>query len=318
MAEQIKTRSSLTVGELALARQRGYVWFGRLLLEGLTPDLLPFVREVPELATAVPDFYDSDIAAAHYQSIFGFNLFPFQSIFLDSTGLVGGREANRIQKFYGKVGFEGEADAEPDHISQLLFCMGVLCKDESQKARQQQAELLGQHVLRWLLPFTCALKQQKRPFYTALADVLLAFIADHAHDLAAELAGQRPFTLPSPPDILANKKNGWKEIAGFLLTPAATGIYLGRDAIGDLARQLKLPRGFGERQQMLVNLLQSAIVYDGFGEVVTALGEITAVYQAHYHECQHQFAQDVALASQWQARAAQTAELLNKLQTLVA
>ena len=168
----------LDKAEIALARQHGYVLFGRLLLEGLTPELLPFVQQIPELATVVPQFYDDDIAAAHYQSIFGFNLFPFQSIFLDSTGLVGGQETKRVQTFFAKVGYEGITDVDSDHIGQLLLCLAVLCEDSGQTARHQQAALLGQHLLRWLLPFTCALKLQKRVFYAALADMLLAFVAD--------------------------------------------------------------------------------------------------------------------------------------------
>lgn len=318
ITEPIPTNRSLAHNEVAQARHHGYVLFGRLLLEGLTPELLPFVQQIPELATAVPQFYDDDIAAAHYQSIFGFNLFPFQSIFLDSTGLVGGQETKRVQRFFAEVGYEGVTDVDPDHIGQLLLCLAALCEAGGQKARQQQAALLDQHLLRWLLPFTCALKQQKRDFYIALADLLLAFVADHARDLAEELAEQRPFALPQPPDILSNKKNGWKEIADFVLTPVATGIYLGRDNIGDLAKQFKLPRGFGERQQMLANLFQSAIVYDSFGEVMTGFEEITAVFQAHYAANAPHFPHEAALASQWQAHAAQTVALLNKLQTLVA
>ena len=308
----------LGLNEVSQARHHGYVLFGRLLLEGLTSELLPFVQQIPELATAVPQFYDDDIAAAHYQSIFGFNLFPFQSIFLDSTGLVGGKESKRVQRSFAQVRYEGVTDVDADHIGQLLLCLAALCEDESRKSRQQQADLLSQHLLRWLLPFTCALKLQKRPFYIALADLLLAFVADHAQDLVEKLEGQRPFALPQPPDILSNKKNGWKEIAGFLLTPVNSGIYLGRDNIGDLAKQFKLPRGFGDRQQMFTNLFQSAIVYDSFGEVMTALKEVTAVYQTHYTENQPHFPYDAALASQWHTRTTQTIKLLNKLQSLVA
>jgi TorA maturation chaperone TorD len=308
----------LDVVEIAQARHHGYLLFGRLLMEGLTPELLPYVQQIPELATAVPKFYDEDIAAAHYQTIFGFNLFPFQSIFLDISGLAGGEETGRIQKFYAKVGYIGEAAVEPDHIAQVLLCLAALCEDRSKGGHKQQAELLGQHLLRWLLPFTCALKQQKRDFYAVLADLLLAFVADHARGLADELERQRPFRLPHLPDVLGNKKNGWKEIVAFLLTPVATGIYLGRDNIGDLAKQFKLPRGFGERQQMLVNLFQSAIVYHGFAEVMAELGKVTAVFQAHYVDNQPGFPTDAALASQWQSRAGQTIELLVKLNALVA
>jgi TorA maturation chaperone TorD len=318
MSAVSKLTKQLDVGEVGQARHHGYVLFGRLLAEGLTPELLPYVEQVPELAAAVPKFYDEDIAAAHHQAIFGFNLFPFQSIFLDVTGLAGGKEARRVQKFYGKVGFELDRAVGPDHGAQLLLCLAVLCEEGSKRGRQQQAELLGQHLLCWLLPFTCALKQQKRDFYTALTDLLLALVADHAGDLAEDLGEQRAFKLAQPPDILGNKKSGWKEIAAFLLTPPYTGIYLGREDIGNLAKDFKLPRGFGERQQMLVNLFQSAIVYDGFVEVMTGLRRITAVYQSHYSDNLSIFPHDAALGNQWQSRAGQTVELLNKLQTLIA
>ena len=313
-SETVKPLEAIAVMQ---ARHHGYVLFGRLLLEGLTPELLPFVQQIPELATAASPFYNDDIAAASYQNIFGFNLFPFQSIFLDDTGLVGGRETRRVQAFFLKIGYEGVTDVGPDHIGQLLLCLAALCDDGAKKGRQQ-AELLDQHLLRWLLPFCCALKQQGHDFYTPLADLLLAFVADHARDLADELGGQRPFTLPQPPDILSNKKNGWKEISAFLLTPVATGIYLGRDHIATLARQFKLPRGFGDRQQMLVNLFQSAMVYDGFGDVMSELMRITAEYQSHYAANLSSFPQDAALANQWQTQAAQTGEFLTKLKSLVA
>jgi TorA maturation chaperone TorD len=310
--------NSLAAAEIGQARHHGYVMFGRLLLEGLTPELLPYVQQIPELAAAVPKFYDDDVAAAHHQTIFGFNVFPYQSIFLDVTGLAGGKEARRVQTFYSQMGFALDAAVDTDHMAQLLLCLAFLCKAEGKVARKRQAELLGQHLLLWLLPFTCTLKQQGRDFYTALADLLLVFIGDHARDLAEELEEQRPFTLPQPPDLLANKKNGWKEIANFLLMPAYTGIYLGRDDIGNLAKHFKLPRGFGERQQMLVNLFQSAIVYDGFGDVMTGLGEVTAVFQSYYADNLAHFPPDAALARQWQDRAAQTVELLAKLKALVA
>jgi nitrate reductase assembly molybdenum cofactor insertion protein NarJ len=306
--------------DTALARHHVYVLFGRLLMEGLTPELLAYVEEIPELALAVPAFYDEDFAAAHHQTIFGFNLFPFQSIFLDVTGLAGGREARRVQKFYNWVGFAPETAVDPDHIGQLLNCLAFLCQSEAmgKSTRRHQAELLGQHMLRWLLPFAQALKQQGNNFYTALANLLLHFAADHADDLRDELATMPAYALPQAPNILANKKTGWKEIAGHLLVPAYTGIYLGRDDVGQLAKALKLPRGFGERQQMLVNLFQSAIVYDGFGNVMARLQEKTAVWQHAYQKNHNLFPHGAALAAPWQDRTAQTCEFLEQLKALVA
>ena len=69
---------------------------------------------------------------------------------------------------------------------------------------------------------------------------------------------------------------------------------------------------------MLVNLFQSAIVYDSLAGMMTELGGVTAVYQNHFAENLLNFPQDTALARQWQARTEQTIELLHKFQTLVA
>jgi TorA maturation chaperone TorD len=160
--------NSAQVGQ---ARHHSYVLFSRLLRGGLTPELRPFVEQIPELADSLTKAYDEDIAAAHHENIFGFNLFPLQSIFLDVRGLAGGTEAKRVRKFYITVGFAEEKGVDADHMAQLLLCLAQLCQSESGTARQQQANLLGQHILRWLLPFTGALKQQGRDFYACVADL---------------------------------------------------------------------------------------------------------------------------------------------------
>ncbi len=311
---------SLKHEQVALARHHGYLLFGRLFMEGLTPELLLYVQEVPELATAVPPFYDEDFAASHHQAIFGFNLFPFQSIFLDVTGLVGGREAHQLQKFYQWVGYEVETAVDPDHISQILFCLAYLCQGEAQgkNIKTHQAKLLSQNLLRWLLPFTIALRSHHRAFYRALADILWFVVTDHAQTLENELESSISPMLPPVPDILADKKTGWKQITSYLLTPAYTGIYLSRDDIGTVSKQFKLPRGFGERQQMLVNLIQSSIVYDSFDDVIKMLQQIVVDWQKAGQFLCHGGSGKYVMADQWHQRMAETIELLENIRTAVA
>ncbi|HFQ92410.1 MAG TPA: hypothetical protein ENK32_00240, partial [Anaerolineae bacterium] len=94
--------------EIAQARSRSYQLLSRLFLQGVTPEILSMVQAAPELAAALPDPVDFDeLAAVHYQ-LFGMNVFPYESIFLDDSGLLGGRVTDGVIRSYGRFGFTAD------------------------------------------------------------------------------------------------------------------------------------------------------------------------------------------------------------------
>jgi putative dimethyl sulfoxide reductase chaperone len=185
--------TKLSASDIALARHHTYTLLGRLYADGLTAELLPYAKELlGETAVtqyAIPNTqYDPNEAAATHHTLFRFNIFPYQSIFCDASGLLGGAESERVRAAYLESGFE---TAEPDHIASELHFLAFLCAAEAE-ARQdglmaiaaqcqtRQANFLRDHLLTWLPPFVIALEQAGQPFYAALATLTLDFVADHA------------------------------------------------------------------------------------------------------------------------------------------
>ncbi len=319
---------SLKPEQVAQARHHSYVLLSQLYLGGITAVRLPTIQAVPALAECLPQSFDLDEAAAEHYQLFGFNLHPYESIFLSSSGLLGGEIANSVARSYQQIGFEIELAANsPDHIGQELAALAFLCRAEAtawadgsdtviNQMRRRQRAFLEAHLLRWLLPFVLALKQQGHDFYTAVANLTLSLVADHYADLTSDTQSipSLEITLPSPPDLLDNDKTGLKEIAHLLVTPPFSGLYLGRDDVGRLARETRLPRGFGDRQQMMHNLLRTAVQYDQFSSLLNDLVTMAKAWQLAYRQALSEMPEMAVFTAVWKKQARHTLNLLNQIQ----
>lgn len=307
---------------LIQARSRTCTLLSRLFLYGLTEEVLPHVQSVPGLASAIPEPFDADESAADHQHLFGFNVFPYQSFFLDPTGLLGGDETERVIRFYRETGFPGEtAEESADHIGHELGLLAYLSGAEenaweddlpavAERMAGLQRDFLERHLLRWLPPLALATRQQGQPFYTALVELTIATVAAHWADLGGEAGGE--FALPAGPDLLGDDRTGLREIAAYLLSPVYSGIYLSRDDIGRLAQEQRLPRGFGGRQGMLLNLLRSAAHYEALESLLSSLQALVGDWATAYREMAAR-PEPLPFASQWASRATGTAKLLDEI-----
>ncbi len=315
----------MTPTEIALARHHSYALLGRLFLDGAQPDLLPFVRAIPALARTLPEPWDADEAAALHQHLWGFNVFPFESVFLDDSGLLGGAATERVHAHYQNAGFASAPSAtSADHIGEELRFLAFLCGAEAdawedglaptaRAMQQRQRDWIERHLLRWLPPLLLAVRRQQHPFYQALAELTLEVVQAHSEGLSLVAV---PWALPAAPDLLSDERTGLREIAAYLITPPHSGLFLSRDDIGALARAHGLPRGFGSRQQMLVNLLRAAAQYEALPSLLASLialfvGERAALEQGAAHPVLAPFVHP------WHARLAESVGLLAHLQTRV-
>lgn len=261
--------------EQAQALSHTYALLARLYREGFTQALLPYVRQLPDdlpqLFKAPPDF--EQLAAAHH-SMFGMNVFPFASMFLDEQQLLGGVVSNQFLAFYDEVGFVPGPDEEADHIAQQLSVLAFLSGAEADALEDGQQAIAARiqslilrfmthYLLRWVPLFVQSVRQQGDDRYTALAEVTLHTICGHHERLAPNTPiDPADFSLPAPPAILDDEKTGLRQIAAYLLNPVYSGVYLSRDDIARLARPHDLPRGFGSRLDMLTDLLRAAVRYN--------------------------------------------------------
>lgn len=309
--------------QTAAAYQHAYQLFSQLWLQGLTPELWPYVQAVPELAvhfTAVPDFEN---AAAVHQNLFGFNIHAHESFFLGEDGLLGGDITAAVQHTYEQIGYTA-IDAA-DHIGRELAALAFLCAAESEAwtdnlphiARQMRAKqllLLQNHLLRWLWPFVQAVQEHQEIFYSALAVLLRDLVTAHTHQLiSSQPLPPAIFTLPAAPAILEDSKTGLNTIANYLVTPVYSGLYLSRDTIGRIARRFDLPRGFGGRQQMLANLLRSAVQFDQLPMLLNHLQTVAQKWYDGY--CVPNNAAVTPFTQPWAARLQQMIALLEQIKT---
>jgi len=319
----------LSAGEVARARSYTYTLLSRLFFQGLTPEVAPAVAVIPALAAAVTANFDPDQAAADHQALLGFALFPYQSIFLDPSGWLGGEEGVRVQQSYAHCGFAPTGTAEsPDHIGHELACMAFLCAAESDawedgrsavvlRIQRLQVDFLQKHLLRWLPPFALAIQRQQHPFYAALAELTLALVDSQLAE-KEDTAPAAPFHLPATPALLEERTTTLQDIAQWLLCPPDSGLFLSRDDLGRLARRYQLPRGFGERALLLTNLLRSAIKYGCFPAVIDDLHAlVTAEAQAHQRLGQTMPALG-AYTNVWEGQLTATAAFLVRISALAA
>jgi TorA maturation chaperone TorD len=311
---------------LALNRYQTYKLLGQLFTNGLTEEVVGSVREVDKLAQHLPTSIDLEEAAADHQHIFGFNVFPYESVFLDPSGQLGGDIVTSTIRDYRQAGYDADStSASPDHIGDELAFLAFLNKAGAQAREQNnpaKAKLMGEyqrsfldeHTLRWMPPLVLAIQGQRHPFYRAVATLMQETIMTHRKAL-----GDLPsviFKLPEPPILLEDEKTGLREIADYFLTTSFSGIFLSRDDIGRLARDNSVPRGFGDRQQMLVNLLKAAATYGDVGLVLSSLQETTNSWAASY-EAMANSSEPIQSATTWAKRVVATYGIIAQMSSRI-
>jgi TorA maturation chaperone TorD len=157
------------------------------------PELLPYIEALPALAGRLPPRPDPDeLAAAHYR-LFGLNVFPYESVFLDPSGLLGGRVSAQVAARYDADGYRPAADVAPDHVGHQLGLLAHLAAAEAdawedgraqiaQEMQQRQQSFLAGHLARWLPPLLAALEAQDDAFYRATAALTWELAGDHTRE----------------------------------------------------------------------------------------------------------------------------------------
>lgn len=312
--------------EFALACYYSYSLFGRLFQEGLTADGLGVVGQVAELAEAVPAGATPDLLAADFQHLFGFNLFPYESLFVGDEGLLGGRGSEQVAAIYQQSGWTAPQTVPADHIGAELAFLAFLCQQETVAWRlddpgrvnhwqQQQYHFLQTHLARWIGPLTIAITQQQTPFFINLAHLIMALLNQHYGQLnTASFA--RPSLLAGYPQstiALDHEQTTLNDITTYLLTHCYSGFFLSRDVIGQMGQAVGVPAGFGSRHQMLSDLLQMAGHANQLQPLLTTLQEQVNQWQGHYHNWQTNYPHLTLFQTPWQERLTQTSQFLSRL-----
>jgi TorA maturation chaperone TorD len=293
------------------------------LLEGVSAEIQPFLEQIPTIAPYLET--DDDPTAVHYD-LLQYDIFPFESMFRDTTGLVGGTITELVAKTWRDNGLT--PPTEPDHIGHELALLAFLCGAESDawvdqlahtalEMRARQHAVLTEHLLRWLPAFVLSLQQAEQPLYAASARLLWDVAAEHGNSIMVRDQPPAEMAIPAKPDLLSNDKTGVKDVVRFLVTPDYSGVWFGRKTITDLARRHNLPRGFGGRISMFMTLFRSAAQYDGVAALLEDLAQMVGDSAESYSQMINDYPDLAGYISPWHNRAKQTADMLRVMRDTI-
>jgi len=312
--------------EKTQARSRVYRLFSHLYRHGLTDNVLPVVRAIPDLASLVPESFDEDEAAADHYALFSLEVFPYASVFLGAEGRLGGSTTHVVQQHYAQTGFQAIFDRESaDHLAHELALLAFLSgaetealeagkRSEAERMRRRMQAFMDGHLLWWLPAFVQAVQQQAYPFYAALGGFTLEVVLDHRAALGEGGCFSESLVLEEPPDLLEKEKTGLKDIAAYLTTPTWSGFFLSRSDITRLGRGERLPHGFGSRVQTLTNLLRAAVEFDRMDALLGALSEQLDTWASFYQKLSASGLERVEIVSQtWLDRLTTTRSIIEQM-----
>jgi TorA maturation chaperone TorD len=319
----------------------------RFWLEEVRPDDLTLISALPELAQALPT-PDSDTLtdlAVEYQRLFGFNLPPYESVFVDPSAMLMAPATSRVQTLYQQADWTPPTTARtgaPDHLGLELMALADWIENGwNQLARQVHTR----HLALWVPAFTQALQRlAPHPFYATLGSLTLELLlvtlppdpvpgdvdpfpdlppppTYHDHGMSSPPSsvqdmGSRPETgdADSPPtDEAQETMIGLRDIVRHLLTPRDAGLYLTRDDLVRISYALDLPGAMGDRSRMLETLFRLAGQYDLAPTLFDQLAGLLEEAQATYGTWADEHPVWAPYAQAWSSRVVSTQSTLNSL-----
>lgn len=269
--------------------------------------------------------------AIEYQRLFGFNVPPYESVFVDPSAMLDAPATARVAALYARAGWVPPPDARVgavDHLGLELLALADLLEQGPPPAAEW---LVTRHLALWLPPLVLALESLRpHPFYAAVArlsqELVLSLLPDDALPVDVD-----PFPdLPAPPVYRASDEPAspvetavpdsadpddlsLRRLVRHLLAPRTSGLYLTKAVLVNLGRAAELPVGGGERAHMLAGLLRTAGQYDALPQVAAGLLAEIERWAAGHSATATAWPAWQPYASSWTLRLRRTQDLLAEM-----
>lgn len=296
-----------------IGRVLAYRLFADFFRDGLTSDLLTRLDVVEDLQDVIPSSVNSGDWGARHYDVLGMNVVPHAGWYLHKTGLLGGISSSP-KPLQPLLMATRESSESADHISSQLEVLGHLLHRAiaGNDTSEEQRLFLDDHLLWWLLPFCFAIGRFGDDLYAMVAGLLVDVVIDHRADLGTGLPSEVPIAKQA--ERLLDEGAGVKEIAQRLCVVSQSGIVLTRRGIQDMARSADVPRGFGDRVQMLSNLLRSASQYDRVEQTLASIADECEAWKALYQGLRRFNVEALdQIASEWTDRIDNTRVMLDQI-----
>lgn len=294
---------------------------------------------LPELAQAFSPGPNRDDLAVEYQRLFGFNLPPYESVFVDPSAMLMAPATGRVQTLYQQVGWTPPAGIRagaPDHLGLQLLALADWMEQRQTWATNR---LLTRHLALWVPAFIFALQRlAPPPFYATLAELTLELILSTLPAQAVpggdpfpnlppppifRASGPDEFAPPSPPNSapaepeLSSQELRLRDVVKKLLPPCEVGLHITRQDIVRISQTLDLPVTMGDRFKMLESLFRQAGEFDLVPDMLAQLNQLFQRADQAYQSWANDFPAWGNYAEAWQLRLNTGKALLHDLaQTL--
>jgi TorA maturation chaperone TorD len=180
--------------------------------------------------------------AAEHTDLFGFQLYPYASVYTGAEGMLGGEARDRVAGFWRAL--DAASPAEPDHLAALLGLHAALAGETGGRARHARRALLWEHLLSWLPAWLARLDELAPPSFAGWGSLLRDALVAEAVELGPPATTPLHLRLAPP--------GGGVEA---LLAAVRSGVVLARADLARAARELGLGLRQGERRFILDALL---------------------------------------------------------------
>lgn len=332
---------SSSTGTSEALRILGHFW-----LEEVRPDDLETIAALPEFAQTLPQAGAAMLTelAVEYQRLFGFNLPPYESVFIDPSVMLLAPATARVQALYQQAGWIPPAKVRagaPDHLGLELLALAEWQGAAGLKREQAARQLQTKHLALWAPAFMLSLRRlSPHPFYALLGELTLDLLLstlppplEPAKPLGETKPPPDPFPILPPPPVYRDSEtrsdfnppasaegeapSGWRDGVKRLLVPRESGLFITREDMARLSRSLDLPAVMGERAYMLETLFRLAGQYDLVPALLNQIRQLLIETDATYRAWAADYPFWTPYAQAWCRRVAAAQTLTAKLEETV-
>jgi hypothetical protein len=246
--------------------------------------------------------------AAQHTDLFGFQLYPYASVYLGAEGMLGGEARDRITGFWGAIG--ELPPAEPDHLTVLLAQLAAIHEREHEVGdepgrrilRHARQAFFREHIASWIFAFLARAREIAPPYYRSWAETVHAALTEEAHAFGP--SADLPSHLRHAPSITDADAGSPARLAGALLAPVRSGMILTRGDLARSASDVGVGARMGERRRTLEQMFAADAPATRAGLAREARRQ-ARLYRADE-------AAIGAAAAHWSTRAEATADILER------
>jgi nitrate reductase delta subunit len=254
---------------------------------------------------------DPATLAAAWTDIFLLNVYPYGTAFTDLSGELNGPAAAATLARFEAAGYDPPELASagaPDHAG---LCLGFLAHVEGSGGEDPEflAGMFG-----WIPVCALAVERQPlaHPLYKSLAAATSEALLRRASVSAA--SSTPGFEISAPP---AEEEVGLSVVVRRLLAPAASGFFLSRSRLGEIALAAGMRLPFGSRHEVARALFEAAGESGRVEAILSGLRSEAAAWGAAYAGLSKAHPAWKSHARDWRLRLAATGELLSEMGRLL-